>query len=309
MRRGGASMHGDRSTTGFVAVAAHTERRGSRRGASNRGRAHSRDGGPSVQTPAGQGKNGRRKRPPAGMPEPRLRAGCGQAWGKTCPAIALNCCPMTTTIETRFSPRRTYRLDLDAPLAIEGLLRTRMAELNLKPSALVAAAGYRNINKGLRAWEALRCGHLSACKVLAERLPHVLAVPAEEIERVLQDTHYVLAARIDRALRLEFTPHVVWICEHARPTSITLAAFCNAPARLRFEPENLDRPAEFSSQAVRNDPGMVPFFGRTTGFFVNYSPDVAVEFDLDGEPQGVLDRCVTVGRARMSVGGRVLALR
>ena len=30
--------------------------------------------------------------------------------------------------------------------------------------------------------------------------------------------------------------------------------------------------------------GSVPAFGRPTGFIVNYTPDRAVRFDLDGNP-------------------------
>jgi hypothetical protein len=44
---------------------------------------------------------------------------------------------------------------------------------------------------------------------------------------------------------------------------------------------------------VRKTP-VVPFFGPTTGFVVNYSPDRAVRFDLDGNPVEVLPMLAAV---------------
>ena len=44
-------------------------------------------------------------------------------------------------------------------------------------------------------------------------------------------------------------------------------------------------------------------FGRVTAFVVNYSPDRAVRFDLDGSSLEVLPRAVRPGRAWISVGG------
>jgi hypothetical protein len=40
----------------------------------------------------------------------------------------------------------------------------------------------------------------------------------------------------------------------------------------------------------------VPFFGKTTGFIVNYTPDSAARFDLDGDPVEHFDRAYIPGR-------------
>ena len=215
---------------------------------------------------------------------------------------------MSTSVETRYSPRHTWRLDLDAPLPIVDFLRSHMAAKGLAPKNLVAAVGYTNITKGLRHYEAMMRGDLSGSAAITKGLPGVFDCSAEEVAQALKDTRYVLMGRHDRDLRLAFTPHVIWACASTRPSSITFAGMLNVTARLRFDPENLDCPAEFSTQAVNARPVGVPLFGKTHGFYVNYSPDVAVLFDKIGEPVLVLDACVRTGNATASVAGRSFKL-
>lgn len=215
---------------------------------------------------------------------------------------------MFTTVETHFSPRRTWRLDLDAPLPIVDFLESNMSDKGLSPKALIAAAGYTNITKGLRRYEQVLSGDFSNCNEIIDKLPEIFGCPSEDVARVLDDTRYVVQGRHDRDFRLVFKPHVIWACTNTRPTSIAMAGASNAGRFLRFDPENLDLPAEFSTQAVQARPEGVPLFGRTHGFYVNYSPDVAVLFDKEGEPVQVLDACVRPGYSTASVGGRSFRL-
>ena len=211
---------------------------------------------------------------------------------------------MSTTVETRYSPRRTWRLDLDAPLPIVDFLESNMAAKGLTPKSLVAAAGYTKIQKGLGHLERVLDGDFKNREVILNRLPAIFDCSPEDVARVLDETRYVVMSRHDRDFRLAFTPHVIWACASTRPSSIMIAAFTNAAARLRFDPDNLDCPAEFSTQAVAARPESVYLFGATHGFYVNYSPDVAVLFDESGDPQLVLDECVRVGYTTTSVSGR-----
>jgi hypothetical protein len=50
----------------------------------------------------------------------------------------------------------------------------------------------------------------------------------------------------------------------------------------------------------------LPAFGRPTDFFVNYTPDHAVQFDLSGKPLFSFDRAHRIGKASLSLSGRVL---
>ena len=53
--------------------------------------------------------------------------------------------------------------------------------------------------------------------------------------------------------------------------------------------------------------GVVTTFGRAIGFVVNYSPDEAVRFDLEGKPVEVLDRAYRLGEATFHLKGRAVS--
>ena len=67
-------------------------------------------------------------------------------------------------------------------------------------------------------------------------------------------------------------------------------------------------PITFAAQAlevVRRTP-FVQFFGATTGFVVNYDPDHAIRFDLEGNPVEVLNHAYRPGEVTLTVGGKTI---
>jgi hypothetical protein len=65
----------------------------------------------------------------------------------------------------------------------------------------------------------------------------------------------------------------------------------------------------FARQAldfVRKTP-VVPFFGPTTGFVVNYTPDQAVRFDLDAKPVERRPHAYSPGEITLRLGKRKIA--
>jgi len=56
--------------------------------------------------------------------------------------------------------------------------------------------------------------------------------------------------------------------------------------------------------AVPRKTPVVHFFGPTTGFIVNYTPDYAVRFDVDGNPIEVLGRAYSPGKVELQIGRR-----
>ena len=60
--------------------------------------------------------------------------------------------------------------------------------------------------------------------------------------------------------------------------------------------------AEQALAVVRQTP-TVQFFGLTTGFIVNYTPDHAVRFDLEGRPMEALARAYRPGEVTLHLGG------
>ena len=49
---------------------------------------------------------------------------------------------------------------------------------------------------------------------------------------------------------------------------------------------------------------LLQFFGATTGFIVNYTPDHAVRFDLEGRPTETLSRAYRPGEVTLYLGRR-----
>ena len=65
-------------------------------------------------------------------------------------------------------------------------------------------------------------------------------------------------------------------------------------------------PVTFAAQAhavVKKTP-FVPFHGATMGFIVNYSPDHAVRFDLDGDPVESFECAYIPGEVELFLRGR-----
>jgi hypothetical protein len=54
--------------------------------------------------------------------------------------------------------------------------------------------------------------------------------------------------------------------------------------------------------------GQIPAFGKPVSVIVNYSPDRAVQYDLQGQPTMAFDRAYHPGKARLTVGKREFSL-
>jgi hypothetical protein len=54
--------------------------------------------------------------------------------------------------------------------------------------------------------------------------------------------------------------------------------------------------------------GILPAFGNAIGFIVNYSPDFAVKYSLEGTPLEIFDAAYRVGDATLLVKGKPIPL-
>ena len=158
-------------------------------------------------------------------------------------------------------------------------------------NALVARCGWRNIHKGRRRLQALVDGDLRLYENFRECLARALNVDvavvdaAADVERGRQAA---IAAR-------EFVPHVLWRTEHSRPTSITMAIISGMVGRLRYRTAS-DHPLHMLAEAIANCPAQIPFFGRVTGFVINYRYDLSIAFDRQGRPLREQPRSIQSGQ-------------
>jgi hypothetical protein len=196
------------------------------------------------------------------------------------------------------------------PLPTVVLLNERCADLKLKPADLVRRCGYKNITKGLRRLDEFRGCDFEASRGLIAALPNALGVPPEQLAEAIERTKQQLREASEKAWRAAFRPHAIIMTERNRPTSITLCVIVgsNRVRHIDF-PEDLALGSyphyahDITKKRIEPRGGEILFFGKAIGFVVNYSPDSAVSFDLDGKPLATLDCAYQLGSMFISIGG------
>src|SRR4029079_5214834 len=132
------------------------------------------------------------------------------------------------------------------------------------------------------------------------------------VQQAIEDTVRQIAAQADARYRASFEPHGYLLGTSDRPSQIFIFGLTGGPERWLKIPLDLSQPPlSYSAQAlsvVRRTP-FVKFFGATTGFIVNYTPDHAVRFDLDGRPVETLTRAHRPREVTLYLGGRPFPLR
>jgi hypothetical protein len=125
--------------------------------------------------------------------------------------------------------------------------------------------------------------------------------------RPMPATHQDTIAQRKAACQPAFRPHAYLLGTDNRPSSVTIFGLTGGAERwLRIPLDALRPPVTFAMQSlavVRRTP-VVPFFGPTTGFVVNYTPDQAVRFDLDGKPVERLAHAYSPGEVTLALGKR-----
>jgi hypothetical protein len=202
----------------------------------------------------------------------------------------------------------------ESSLAIQILIDERSRELGLSRSEIVRRCGYKNISKGIRRLDELYAGDLQGTAHLLAGLSIGLELSPDVVQRALNDTNQQLGERASRAAaeaeaawRATFKPHGILLGTQERPSQIFIFAVTGGAERWLKIPLDLSQPpvtyAEQALAVVHKTPS-VQFFGRTTGFIVNYTPDHAVRFDREGQPVETLARAYRPGEATVSLGRR-----
>jgi hypothetical protein len=188
-----------------------------------------------------------------------------------------------------------------ATYPLHRLIEQRRETLGLTRTEVLRRMGYKSISKGIRRLEAIKAGDLRDAEFFHAPLAQALEVEPQVVEDAFQATREQVAAEGDAAYRAAFRPHLVWITHYRIPHPIHVAALCGGVEKKHafFQPGS--DPATFlaQAQAMLVDPPLVPGFGAIEGFVINYSPDTAVRFDLQGRELERLPRAERVGRARL----------
>jgi hypothetical protein len=199
-------------------------------------------------------------------------------------------------------------------LAIEVLVRRRCDDLGLTQPELIRRCGYQNVPKGLRRLEQLRSGDFKKGGGLIDKLPAALEVPVDVIKQAVEDSQRYIREAEEAAWRAAFRPHGIIVTERQIPQPIFVAALIGVDVLLRLDFDLASAPATFVGQALdglrhrlARWHGCLPAFGRATGLIINYSPDRAIRFDLEGKALENFDRAYRPGVAQFAIGGRVIS--
>ncbi|MGB8901090.1 MAG: hypothetical protein WCC90_18430 [Methylocella sp.] len=201
---------------------------------------------------------------------------------------------------------------MKSDLAIATLVRSRMIELGLSRGELAKRLGYKNLAKGIRRIDVLCGGDVEGTKQFLDALPQALQISAEIVKGALDQTVREIelaekqeAEARDKIWRENFHPHAIILTERTVPSPIFVAAMIGVEKLLRIDLDTTQRPVSFVRQVLNRLPEGVPAFGKPIGFVINYSPDQAIRFDLNGQPTTILDKAVRPGTAvLLRLGGR-----
>jgi len=107
-------------------------------------------------------------------------------------------------------------------------------------------------------------------------------------------------------------PHAIMLTERVRPHPLYIAAMIGIAELKRVDFTPGSAPVTYLRQALngveqklkRWGHSQLPCFGKPTGIIINYTPDWAVRFDLNGEAIESFDAAYRLGEATLSIRGR-----
>lgn len=191
-------------------------------------------------------------------------------------------------------------------LPIKDLIDLRCNELSISYNDLIIKTGVSNVAKGHRRLQQLFDGDFIASKGLIEKLPEALGVDPALLDETIRVSAQQISDEVEADWRANFKPHALAItANNGRPRQITMAALCNAGRHVHIQfPEGMN-PSNFKDyalKAVRKRAVVLSnFFYPLEGFVVNYTPDLAIKYCLQGEEIGVINNAVKAGKLSLTL--------
>lgn len=199
---------------------------------------------------------------------------------------------------------------------IHELIESQQERLGIRRSELARRCGFKNFAKGIRRIDAVCQGDLESpgAKMVLDALPAALELEEITVEAAIRTTAAIIAegerrvaAEREAAWRASFVPHAYLLGSQNRPSQLFIYGLTGGAERWLKIPLDLSKPPiTFAAQAaafVKKTP-TTAFHGATTGFIINYTPDHAVRFDVDGNPVEEFDRAYSPGEVELFLRGR-----
>ena len=196
-------------------------------------------------------------------------------------------------------------------LELARLVEQRRSELDIHSPELVRRWGYKNTSKGLRRLEQLQAGQFVPAGTIMEALAKALDLPVSELLKASETTKRQLDQARLTAQELEwrdwsstFRPHAILRTERQIPSPVFVVALVGAENILRVNFDHMQPTNTWMVQVTSKLPVHVAAFGLVTGFYLNYSPELAVECDRDGSVVREFPKARRPGHAWMEYKGR-----
>jgi hypothetical protein len=196
------------------------------------------------------------------------------------------------------------------------LIEAQRKKLGLGKAEIVRRCGCKNASKGIRWLEVICSGDTShpRAREILERLPAALEIDQVEFDNAVAETERQITvqrakeeAEREADMRARFEPHGIFVTECSVPSQIVICGLTGGPEKwLRIELDLSQSPITYVQQAInhgRQNP-VIPFFGRVREMVINYSFDLAVRYDLNGNPIEWSNRPYTPGEIELSSRGR-----
>ena len=167
--------------------------------------------------------------------------------------------------------------------------------------------GFKNTTKGIRRLEQVFAGEFKPAATLLRGLPSALDLAPNAVQQAIDESCQQIAAEEEARYRASFKAAGYLLGTSDRPSQIFNFGLSGGADRWLKIPLDLSQlPESYAEQAlsvVRRTP-VVQFFGPTTGFIVNYTPEHAVRFDLEGRSVETLTCAHRPGEVTLSLSGR-----
>jgi hypothetical protein len=171
--------------------------------------------------------------------------------------------------------------------------------------------GLRKHGEGAQAPRAIVLGLFHSHDHGMEALAKALEVSVDEVEqasamtqRLIKEAQHTAEEQEWRDWCAVFQPHAILRMERSTPSPIFLVALVGVDRILRVDFDSAQPQETWVRQVVARLPKEVIAFGQVTGFFLNFTPDLCIEFDPEGAPLREFARAWRPGRARMEYKGR-----
>jgi hypothetical protein len=184
-------------------------------------------------------------------------------------------------------------------MALYQLVETRLRELGLSKEGFTEKLGIKHPAKAQNLFRKLQADDMRNMPHMRRSFATVLRVPQGAVDEAILASRDLRFERQDAAWRAEFRPHAVLTTAHNIPQPIFATAMTGADKKLSTVLPEAMAAIQWPKWVLERLPIGLPGFGKVTGFVINYTPDHAVRFDLEGNPVKTLDKAYWRGRVYM----------